>query len=111
VAKLRERGVEALAELITKEMGKVISEARREVEGAVNKDDVLKLMRAANEVIYMYICMYLSLTRSNMCVRVCTCTYMHTHTHTHTHTCVCVCVCVCKYIYACVHTHTYIFIG
>ena len=87
MAKLRERGVETLAELITKEMGKVISEARREVEGAVNKDDVLKLMRAANEVIYMYICMYLSLTRSNMCV------------------------CVCKYIYACVHTHTYIFIG
>jgi hypothetical protein len=104
VAKLRERGVEALAELITKEMGKVISEARREVEGAVNKDDVLKLMRAANEVI----CMYLSLSRSNTCVCVlCMCTYMHTHshtyTHTHTHT--------CKYIYACVHTHTFIFIG
>ena len=57
VAKLRERGVEALAELITKEMGKVISEARREVEGAVNKDDVLKLMRAANEVMCVCVCM------------------------------------------------------
>lgn len=49
VAKIRERGVEALAELITKEMGKVIGEARDEVDGAVNKDDVLKMMRAANE--------------------------------------------------------------
>jgi acyl-CoA reductase-like NAD-dependent aldehyde dehydrogenase len=57
VAKLRERGVETLAELITKEMGKVISEARREVEGAVNKDDILKLMRAANEVMCVCVCM------------------------------------------------------
>ncbi len=57
MAKLRERGVETLAELITKEMGKVISEARREVEGAVNKDDILKLMRAANEVMCVCVCM------------------------------------------------------
>ena len=57
MAKLRERGVETLAELITKEMGKVISEARREVVGAVNKDDILKLMRAANEVMCVCVCM------------------------------------------------------
>lgn len=43
-------GLEGLALLVTREMGKVISEARAEIDGAVNKEIFLRLVRAANEV-------------------------------------------------------------
>ena len=44
-----QHGVESLARLVTREMGKVLSEAMAEVEGAVDKDAMLNLVRAANE--------------------------------------------------------------
>ena len=40
---------EGLAELITREMGKVIGEARAEVDAVVSKDEFLTLVRGANE--------------------------------------------------------------
>lgn len=50
MGKLRARAAEVqLAGLITKEMGKVIGEAKDEVDGAISKDEFLKLVRAANE--------------------------------------------------------------
>ena len=45
----RQGGLDGLAELISLEMGKVLSEAKDEVAGAVDKDHFLKLVRAANE--------------------------------------------------------------
>lgn len=42
-------GKESLAELITREMGKVLSEAQEEVDGAVNKEKFLELVKNANE--------------------------------------------------------------
>lgn len=41
-------GRQALAELVTREMGKVLSEALEEVDGACNKDRFLSLVEAAN---------------------------------------------------------------
>merc|ERR1719271_2112587 len=38
-------GEAELAELITREMGKVLSEAKVEVEGAVNKDEFIALVQ------------------------------------------------------------------
>jgi succinylglutamic semialdehyde dehydrogenase len=43
------RADEQLATLITREMGKVLSEAQAEVDGACDKDAFLELVRAANE--------------------------------------------------------------
>jgi len=40
--------VDGLAQLITKEMGKVISEAKEEAQGCCDKDDYLDLIAAAN---------------------------------------------------------------
>jgi len=50
VASLKnEASVSALTALITREMGKVASEAAEEVDGVVDKGDFIDLIAAANE--------------------------------------------------------------
>jgi acyl-CoA reductase-like NAD-dependent aldehyde dehydrogenase len=41
--------IDALAEIVVKEMGKVLSEAKEEVQGAADKDAYMALVKAANQ--------------------------------------------------------------
>jgi len=96
----------------------VIGEARDEVDGAVNKDDVLKMMRAANEDEVIDAATGTTVVRDPHGIYACVRAYLHAYTYIHTcahaciHTCMHTCIhphntyaCMHAYIHACMHTY------